>query len=206
MDVYGYGEDALTLWAFLHQLHEILSKLEDDSPESDCTLFFRPSFGRRGGENSAQFGEFDFILLTRNWLYLGEAKWDRSSEAVGGEIVLRPEQLLRHKVFRQYVNDWTCGQYTSWDTFLLEAGLNWPGEKPMAPEGSLLSENLQLVLRTIQAQYQGKPEIVDVLLYLYDGDRLEAKPTGVPAGFKLLLVDYSKSNHGNYVKMWMTDS
>jgi hypothetical protein len=202
MDVYGYGEDALTLWAFHNRLPALLSQLNDDSSPDDCVLFFRPSFGRRGGGKSAQFGEFDFILLTGRRVYLGEAKWDRASEAAGSnEIVLRPEQSHRHAVFRQYVGEWTHGTYDSWDAFLATAGPTWPGGKPVAPEGSLLSENLQRVLSTIQAKLNGTPEVVDVLLYLYDGDSTAAVSVGAPAGFKLAQLDYSPAKFGHYVHM-----
>jgi hypothetical protein len=202
MDIYGYGEDALTLWAFYHRLPALLSHLDDSSSPDDCILFFRPSFGRRGGDESSQFGEFDFILLTSNRLYLGEAKWDRSPEAIGNrEIILRPEQLLRHTVFRQYVSEWSCGMYRSWDAFLAAAGANWPADKPMAPQGSLLSENLQKVLQTIQARFEGMPEVVDVLLYLYDGATTEELPTRASAAFNLACIDYSASRFGNYVRM-----
>jgi len=202
MDVYGYGEDALTLWAFHHRLSALLSQLNDDSSPKDCVLFFRPSFGRRGGDKSAIFGEFDFILLTSSRLYLGEAKWDRSAEAVGDkEIVLRPEQLLRHTVFRQYVREWTCGAYDSWGAFVSGAGPTWPGDKPIAPEGSLLSRNLERVLRTIQEKLNGTPEVVDVLLYLYDGASSASVPREASAGFKLACLDYSTAKFGHYIRM-----
>ena len=61
----GYGEDFLTLWALEEQLAAILSKFEDHTPASDCLAFYRPSFGRSGGENSAEFGEFDAIISSR---------------------------------------------------------------------------------------------------------------------------------------------
>jgi hypothetical protein len=202
MDVYGYGEDALTLWAFYNRLPALLSQLNDDSSPDQCVLFFRPSFGRRGGGKSAQFGEFDFILLSSIRLYLGEAKSDRSSEAVRGEeIVLRQEQLLRHQVFRQYVTDWTRGSYDSWDAFLSAVAPSWPGDKPMAPNGSLLSENLHRVLSTVQAKLNGTPEVVDVLLYLHDGDSAAAVSISAPSGFQLAQLDYSPAKFGQYIHM-----
>lgn len=202
MDVYGYGEDSLTLWAFQNRLSAILSQLHDDSSPADCSLFFRPSFGRRGGVNSAQFGEFDFILLTGSGLYLGEAKWDRSPEkSSSSDIVLRPEQILRHNVFRQYVIEWTSETYFTWDAFLSAAESALPGDKPMAPLGSLLSENLQKVLQTIQSKFQGTPSIVDVLLYLYDGTTSDPLPTGASEGFRLVCVDFSEAKFDNYIRM-----
>lgn len=90
MRLIAYGEDALTLWAINRRLPEILRKLNDRADPKDCQVIFRPSFGRRGGTQSAQFGEFDFILLSANSIYLGESKWDRSPEGEqGGRIELR---------------------------------------------------------------------------------------------------------------------
>ena len=74
MQILGYGEDALTLWAMKNKLDVILEALNDSSDPSTCQVFFRPSFGRSGGDKSPQFGEFDFIILSQNGLYLGESK------------------------------------------------------------------------------------------------------------------------------------
>ncbi len=63
MQILGYGEDALTLWALQNKLMEILKFLDDSSDQPECKIFFRPSFGRRGGAGSSQFGEFDLRLL-----------------------------------------------------------------------------------------------------------------------------------------------
>jgi hypothetical protein len=82
MLVYTYGEDALTLWAIQNRLGELLRKLRDVSDPASCEVFFRPSFGRRGAAHSSQFGEFDFIILANRHLYLGESKWDESTEQV----------------------------------------------------------------------------------------------------------------------------
>jgi hypothetical protein len=202
MEMIGYGEDALTLWTFRHRLDAVLSQLGNGSSEAECTLFFRPSFGRKGGADSAQFGEFDFILLTPICLYLGEAKWDRSPEAsTGTAIHLRPEQVLRHTVFRQYVKEWTCGCYESWRDFLATAEPGWTGEKSIAPVGSLLAENLQKVLRTIRGKYKSTPEKVDVLLYLHDRDANSGQPTAVSTGFNLVVIDYSTAKFGNFIRM-----
>ena len=69
MNILGYGEDALTLWALQNILPFILEMLHDSSVPSQCDVFFRPSFGRRGGKRSSQFGEFDFIILSEDRLY-----------------------------------------------------------------------------------------------------------------------------------------
>ena len=87
MEIIGYGEDALTLWAMKKRLDFILDKLNDPTDPDNCKVFFRPSFGRRGGPKSSEFGEFDFILLSIKRVYLGESKWERSSELRRGELV-----------------------------------------------------------------------------------------------------------------------
>jgi hypothetical protein len=106
MEIIGYGEDALTLWAIKNKLHAILQELNDNSDVSRCKVFFRPSFGRRGGEKSAQFGEFDFIILSKERIYLGESKWDGSSENKNGILELRDEQKFRHEVMKFYICQW----------------------------------------------------------------------------------------------------
>ena len=57
--ILGYGEDPLTFWALKSKLSNILEKLEDESEPSDCLIFYRPSFGRSGGAQRAEFGEFE---------------------------------------------------------------------------------------------------------------------------------------------------
>jgi len=92
--------------------------LDDHSDISKCRAYFRPSFGRSDGKKSSQFGEFDFIILASQYLYLGESKWGRSSEKTNkGLMDLRPEQLLRHKLFKFYVDEWAFGNYTGWGEF-----------------------------------------------------------------------------------------
>ena len=118
MDILAYGEDALTLWAITHKLSAILQMLNDPSAQAKCQALFRPSFGRSGGESSSQFGEFDFILLAEQRLYLVESKWQRSSEKIhDGVLALRNEQLLRHILFKVYVEEWAFGQYANWREF-----------------------------------------------------------------------------------------
>lgn len=121
MDIYAYGEDALTLWALKNKLGLILGLLNDTSSLDECRAFFRPSFGRGKG---AVFGEFDFILLSKHSVYLGESKWDRSSEKIeAGDLTLRMEQQRRHIIFKFYLTEWAFGQYKTWSEFEV---YNWP--------------------------------------------------------------------------------
>ena len=206
MKILGYGEDALTLWTIQHRLAEILDKVGDRSLASECQIFFRPSFGRRGGVKSSQFGEFDFIILARDNLYLGESKWDRSPEIAGSNsLTVREEQVLRHWVLRFYIREWAFGQYTSWNQFIREATKKLYQEqiqKPLAPTGSLLASNLMTILGVIRHHFPAEPPVIDLLLYLHDG----TKPVPIavtPDNFCLIPVDYSGSLEGNFICMEM---
>ena len=98
--IFGYGEDALTLWLLKNQPEQILNRFNDKTEPSDCIVFYRPSFGRSGGPGSAEFGEFDAILASKENIYLIESKWDNHRQTNRSELLLRPEQTERHKVFR----------------------------------------------------------------------------------------------------------
>jgi len=194
MQILGYGEDALTLWAIKNKLDVILETVNDSSDPSMCQVFFRPSFGRRGGDSSPQFGEFDFILLSKGRLYLGESKWIRSSEKLkGGVLELREEQKRRHEIFQFYVERCAFGSYSSWREFTDKARLELESgaAKPLAPENSLLATNLQTVLGVIKEYYTSKPDMRDVLLYFYDGATVEQLPQKGSGDFDLVCIDYS---------------
>jgi hypothetical protein len=200
----GYGEDALTLWAVRHKLGAILQALGDLSDPSNCVVFYRPSFGRSGGDKSPQFGEFDFIILAQACLYLGESKWDRSSKMNKGELPLNTVQQSRHRIFRFYVKQWMSEDDTGWGEFLARADEErdrFDIKKPLAPENSLLAENLQAVLEVIRYRYSSVPRIRDVLLYLHKGQSADELPAQIADGFELVLLDYSEAALGNFVKM-----
>lgn len=203
MEIIGYGEDALTLWAIKNKLNAILCELDDYGDTTKCKVFFRPSFGRRGGANSAQFGEFDFIILSEKRLYLGESKWDRSSENKEGTLELRDEQKLRRAIFRRYVEAWMEGQFVTWNSFLQKTGgyLSVQGfQKPIAPTGSLLAANLQTILTIIKNHFVSALEIKDVLLYLHDGQSADS-PIRTSNSFELVSIDYSLDTIDNFVKV-----
>ena len=204
MQMLGYGEDALTLWAIKNKLDVILEAVGDSSDSSMCQVFFRPSFGRRGGNSSPQFGEFDFIILSKDRLYLGESKWVRSSEKLkGGILELRVEQKRRHEVFKFYVEQWAFGSHSSWREFIdrVRLVLQSGAAKPLAPENSLLATNLKAVLGVIKKQYASVPDIRNVLLYLYDGKTVEQLPQKATEDFDLVCIDYSADTLDSFIRI-----
>lgn len=149
---------------------------------------------------------FDFTILADCHLYLGESKWQRSSEkVVGGELVLRPEQLLRHQLFQFYVREWAFGSYTSWSQFEMAAltKLKSMGiSKPIAPAGSLLAANLQTVLGVVRRHYpRGVPEVCNVLLYLHGGLKAGELPSKASEGFSVVALDYGEVATENFIRL-----
>jgi hypothetical protein len=198
LSLYVYGEDGLTLWALKNRLPDILRSLDDHSKPSDCKFFYRPSFGRRGGANSSQFGEFDFLILAEERLYLGESKWDRSSELTKlNTIDLRQEQLTRHQLFAFYVREWAFREprHDSWEDFVKKAIEHGP--KPLAPSGSLLAENLRAILSIIENHFSVCPPIHNVLLYLYSNS--SPVPVGVNGDFEIVPIKYPLEDTGNFI-------
>lgn len=210
MNVFAYGEDALTLWAIKTRLDGILKDIEDKTKPENCQVFFRPSFGRSGGTNSSQFGEFDFIILADEKLYLGESKWDRSSEHIdnNGNLQLRIEQSKRHEIFRTYIEEWICGCCSDWkDLINKQSKIN-----KIAPLKSLLAENMETALRIIQFHYVNRaPVIKNLLLYLYNSTSNKINPPnnvcdikGNIINFTVVPIDYSQAltpRFGNFIRI-----
>lgn len=202
MKVIGYGEDALCAWALRYRLAAILRALGDPTDPQDAVVFLRPSFGRLGGgsmfpgpvADSAQFGEFDGLVGSRQGVYLVESKWSRSSGLEGGKAVLRPEQVFRHKVFRSYLRAWRAQQHqVSWTAFLGALGGLLEVDYisiPIAPLNSQLARSLERILMELAPC---GPEITDVLLYLriQQGHAI----AGVePSHFRLVTLDCPSTN------------
>ena len=211
-EILGYGEDALTLWAIKKRISEILDRLNDRSSTLDCLTLFRPSFGRSGGEGSAQFGEFDSILASSENIYLIESKRDNFSGNKNDEIMLDNEQMLRHKIFSWYYMNWDAEQYPNWREFsnALQNDFirNFPSKK-IAPPESLLVRNLEFVLKKLQehckrfsCEYR---EPKNVLFYFYDRNRsIEIKRVTAAIGneiFKVVNIDYSRYILGNFITL-----
>lgn len=136
-------------------------------------------------------------------MYLGESKWNRSSENKDGLLELRDEQKLRHEIFRFYVEEWVRGDFSNWGSFLQKAEEDIKGKgfiKPLAPEKSLLSSNLQTILQIIKSHFFSTPKTRNVLLYLHSGESTDL-PKRVSDGFELILIDYSVDGLDNFIKI-----
>jgi len=196
--ILGYGEDALTLWALKVRVSDILRALRDQTAPSDCLVFFRPSFGRRGGNGTAEFGEFDAILVGSKNVYLIESKWDafRRWDA-RARILLREAQKLRHQVFLWYLMHWNAKYLGDWKSFMRDHNIKFQNQfgKKLAQAGRLLARNLEVILTRIN-EHCGKlkPEnIKNVLLFFYNKEIKSSPPTRVTEGFELVSLDYSRA-------------
>jgi len=205
MQILAYGEDALTFWALQNKLPLILHTLQDSSSPSQCDVIFRPSLGRNGDGRGPHFGEFDFILLTEHCVYLGESKWDKSSEnIVDGVLTIREEQQLRHWMFKFCIEEWVYGPYSNWQEFVEIAGPNLQKKgitKPLAPENCLLASNLRIVLNVIQQHYTSRPNVRNVLLYFYDRMLNAQLPHQAGKDFLVVSIDYKDGLLGNFVNI-----
>lgn len=173
-EILSYGEDALTYWVLTQRLTEFLGKVADRSPAGDALVLYRPSFGRggaakgvsAGNSRRSEFGEFDAILRTRECLYLIEAKWSRSSEQVAGTILVRPQQVLRHKILRWHLQRWRSSQAEDWRAFREANAAQFESHfegYALAPHRSILGRNLEFVLRRLSG---GPERIRDILLHI----------------------------------------
>ena len=155
-------------------------KLGDNSNPADCTVFYRPSFGRRG-----LYGEFDAIIITPKKAYLVESKWDGSGDLSEG---LEEHQIRRHKIFGWYNDNWNGEVGDAWDRFaeennpafkreftysIREGGLMVEKSKYIPSSSRILGQNLQTVLEEI-----GDRKLEDVLLIFYKNEPSDVKQDG----------------------------
>jgi hypothetical protein len=188
--VLGYGEDFLTFWAINRKLDEILGQLNDDTDPEECTVFYRPSFGRRAGTKRAEFGEFDAIITTPKTTYLVESKWDGSNASFPNNVLkLGDIQICRHEIFRWYHENW---KGESWKEFVQKHDEEFRKKfyKNIAPVNSLLSKNLMTVLKQTQDK-----ELIDVLLFFHT-----KKPPKIETSFKEVTLKYKLAD-GEYTEL-----
>lgn len=201
-NILGYGEESLTLWALKHRLSDILREFQDQTAPSDCLIFYRPSFGRSGGKDRAEFGEFDAILVSSKDIYLIESKWDNLSRFKDGKITLRTEQKKRHHIFSWYLTHWNEKLFQNWRDFVKKHEDSFKKEFPkkrIAPPSSLLAANLEFILTTLQKHCK-EIEIKSVLLFFYNRERSET-PSKTSSGFDLVCIDYCQELEGNFIPL-----
>jgi hypothetical protein len=192
-ELIGYGEDGLTLRVMTRHLPELLMKLGDDSKPEECLRFYRPSFGRRGGQDRAEFGEFDAILATCRAVYPFESKWIRSA-VPAGLMEIEPQQVLRHRIFQWLRERWQAEM--KWQDFVAaqQAAFQVAFHKPLAPAGSSLADNIEYILNRLTA-YPASTQHVVMAFYRDDCD----KPEGVArcdAAFRLVAFPFTSINRG----------
>jgi hypothetical protein len=198
--IFGYGEDALTLWLLKNQPTEILKEFNDSTLPSDCIVFYRPSFGRSGGKDSAEFGEFDAILASKEKVYLIESKWDNHRPNNQTKLVLTPEQTERHEVFRWYLSNWSQKYSSDWEAFAKDKGAEFISDKKIAPSNSLLAVNLQHILRSLNEHCSNSANEINVKNILLFFHSSKSKPPQKSSEeFTVISVRYDVSS--NYVKL-----
>ena len=181
MRVLGYGEDFLTFWAVTTKLRDILSQLGDNSEPRECSVFYRPSFGR-AGKGGSTFGEFDALIVTAESVYPVEAKWDGSrAHWKHNTLELREKQVRRHEIFRWYHENWNG---VDWDDFAQRHAEEFKRkfEKKIPTKDKLLAKNLI----TILSKTRGK-KLVDVLLFLHHKAELPIMKTH----FEKVIIEFT---------------
>ena len=182
-----YGEDGLTLKYTKERLREILRKLGDTSNPAECTVFYRPSFGR------SQYGEFDAIIISQEKAYLVEAKWDENGKLkrIGG---LEENQIRRHDIFKWFSQNWHDEVGEDWDRFAKNNNPEFMkkftykkenGEedaKYIPDSHTTLGKNLQTVLMEI-----GNRKLENVLLIFY----IDKPPKAGQDGFTTVFEQYN---------------
>jgi len=202
--ILGYGEDCLTLWALKNHISDIQNTFQDKT--NPRIIFYRPSFGRRGGDNSAIFGEFDAIFASSENIYLIESKWDNNSEFRTKTIYIKPVQEIRHRIFSWYLQHWNEKYVNKWKTFITDHKddfhTKFPAKK-IAPPDSLLAINIEFILTALQMGYGKIPaegNIKNVMLFFYNKSR-STPPVKIGKGFELVNIDYSEEIIGNFIKL-----
>jgi len=178
MRILGYGEDALTLYVLQKEMGTFLRKVKEKVKEEQADLdravvYYRRSFGRRGGSGRSEFGEFDAIVSTERAIYLVETKWTGSTEwKKDGGVELKDNQLARHQIFQWYLEEWQDGPSGQWASFATDerrSKFQTKFGKTMPTERSAtLVRNLEFILQKLGG---GRKKIQNILLLVDVGAR-----------------------------------
>jgi len=204
----GHGEDFLTLWAIKERTGTILKQHKDDTPTTQCLVFYRPSFGKSGGPHSAEFGEFDAIIASKQNIYLVESKWGNLKKHTKTKLNLEKEQILRHEVFAWYLVNWNKKYTGQWQNFVDDNihALNATTKKlPTNQHGKtkLLTENLEFVLGKLKnhcTDFRSRANIKNVTLFFYNS-QTSKPPTETNPDNTITPLDYNKKLHQNYIEL-----
>jgi hypothetical protein len=192
VQVIGYGEDSLTFWAFTQHLAVVMQQLGDGTDPKEFLFFYRPSFGRKGGQYSAEFGEFDGILATQKAVYPIESKWVRSATR-GGLATVKQRQVLRHVIFQWLRKRWQPKM--TWNNFREAHHSAFAADfhqKPLAPVGTSLAHNIEFMLNALAAY---PPNVQHVVMAFHREER--QIPLGVtPVLFRLVTLPFESINLG----------
>lgn len=203
--IWGYGEDALTLWGLNNHLEKIVVGAGSNlDPKHPCEVFYRPSFGRRGGSKRSEFGEFDFIILAPKTIILGESKWEGSNERKGDMIKLRKEQTLRHKIMRCYLE---CLPHEPWSDYKQRVKNRLVLEdidKNVPDEDKLLANVLKTIFKRVTGYYGlERPQIVNILVYFTCKPNLNLliDTNGNTEVFSLIQIPYPANKDEIFIQM-----
>jgi hypothetical protein len=196
MEILGYGEDGLTLLFLTLRRSEFFESLGETGigPDSDVLIFYRPSLGRSGGVGSPQLGEFDAIVATRQAVYFIESKWTDSEGPINKAIILKKNQITRHRVFRAIREAWQTDRPDTWDQFLNKHSDGFLG-RPIVGIDRLLGRNMRYLLKRLENH---PDKILDILVYFHRADPANVRFVGVTSSsgdvlpeFRIVPVRYS---------------
>jgi hypothetical protein len=168
MEVLGYGEDGLTYFFLTRHLEKILGPLGDPvaGVDPEPLLFYRPSLGRSGGPKSPQLGEFDAIVATSKAVYFIESKWTNSVGPIHTAIILKKNQIDRHRVFGAVRAAWQRERPETWAAFCRSHATGFLA-RPLAREDRLLACNMFYLLRRLEPY---PDRIRDLLVFFHRSD------------------------------------
>ncbi|NLO89470.1 MAG: hypothetical protein GX088_03975 [Clostridia bacterium] len=114
-----------------------------------------------------------------------------SSEVKNEVIELREAQELRHQIFKWYLSEWISGSFNNWGDFVQQRKSQFFEKfdnKPMAPEKSLLANNLEYILNRLKELC---PNVQKDVLLFFSSKNEKVKPTKViPEYFQLIHIQY----------------
>ncbi|MDD4592611.1 MAG: hypothetical protein PHG06_19630 [Parabacteroides sp.] len=159
MQLIGYGEDSYTMYVLSAEIDILFSKLNDGCGPQNSIVLYRPCFGRKHG-----IGEFDFIILASNTVYLGETKLIYSGKNYNN-IILKQCQIDRHDKMEKLIRLWF--ELPSNERILLMLEPNRFHLK-LPTKNSGLYQHIESFLSLLSSKYSSLPLVKNKLLVLSD--------------------------------------